>query len=813
MARDEVVEFMPRQAFNRHWVWLFLWFGVGVFLARHAGAMMWWFAVVPGLFGVLLLAMPVRLPRRAHWGTALLCLALGLCLYGLRAPGPTPDPLGRHALDWPRARLDFEGVVQRAPLFIAGEEYANLVLQVDTVRDGDTVLPLRGMTLLRWTRPTGPVYIVTRVRVTGRLSPHLGVVNHGLNGFEDYYRARGIYSHVRAAGDAVRTLSVNRWAPQYWTSRLRQWQHEQLSRVIPADVYPFVLGVWLGEQAHINRDVYRNFQYAGTAHVLSVSGVHVGIITISLGFLLGLFRMSRRLRNLLLMGGVLLFTLMTGAQMPTVRSALMVCLYLSAELFNREADPLSVLGLSGCAFLAWAPALLFDTSFLLSFGSLASIMLFHPGLSRALAALPVVFRGPLTTTVSAQAVTSPIAAWHFSIVPLFGVVANLAVIPLLTAVLWLCFLCGLAGAIFSPLASLLGHALVPIVKIIEGVNAAILYLPGAYASVTRPGLLAVVFYFAALGVLFVLIYDARFRKRNGVIAAMLFLVSLVLWNLSWKGPVIDFLDVGTGDSIFLRTPGGTTLLVDGGDTSTYTDAGERVVAPFLHAHGIRRLDYVVVTHPDRDHIGGLFFVLDHFAVDTVVLGPEGQGPDTLEAAFLAKCADHGVPVQRLERGHRIPADGAEIQVLHPTTAWVASHKGNNNSLALQVSWPGITLLLPGDVEEEAEAELLPWLGGGAAILKAPHHGSPTSSSGPFLKAVNPAVAVASMQAAGSRQTLMTPPMVQRYAEHGITLLRTDWHGGVRIKPSRDGYRVVTARGARGYSLEPVRPIPGPEVSP
>ena len=281
MARDEVVEFMPRQAFNRHWVWLFLWFGVGVFLARHAGAMAWWFAVVPGLAGALLLSVPVRLPRRAHWGTALMCLALGLCLYGLRAPGPTPDSLGRNALDWPRARLEFEGVVKRAPLFIAGDEYANLVLQVEAVRDGDTVRPLRGMTLLRWTRPTGPVYIGTRVRVAGRLSPHLGVVNHGLSGFEDYYRARGIYSQLRAAGDAVRILSVNRWAPQYWTSRLRQWQHERLTRVIPADI-PFVLGVCLGEQAHINRrTVIFNTRVRPCA---SVSGVHVGIITISLGF-------------------------------------------------------------------------------------------------------------------------------------------------------------------------------------------------------------------------------------------------------------------------------------------------------------------------------------------------------------------------------------------------------------------------------------------------------------------------------------------------------------------------------------------------
>lgn len=803
MVRDEVVEFMPRQAFNRHWVWIFLWYGAGVFLARHVGGMAWWFGAVSGVAGAAVLCLPVRLPRRPHWGTALACLSLGMVLYGLCAPGTTPDALGRHALTWPRARLEFEGTVKRAPMFVAGEEYANLVLQVDTVRDGAAVLPLQGRTLVRWTRPTGPVFVGTRVRVSGQLSPHLGVVNHGVRGFEDYFRARGMYSHVRVSGDAIEVLSVNRWSPFYWTSRLRQWQHEQLSRFIPAGVYPFVLGVWLGEQGHINRDVYLQFQYAGTAHVLSVSGVHVGIITISLGFLLGLTGMSRRLRNALLMGGVLLFTLMTGAQTATVRSALMICLYLSAELFDREPDPLSVLGLSGFAFLAWEPVLLFDTSFLLSFGSVASILLLYPGLSRALSFCPLTVRGPLATAAAAQAATVPIAAWHFSIVPLFGVVANLAVVPLLTAVLWLCFSCAVAGTLFPPLAGILGHALVPVVRVIEGVNAGVLYLPGAYASVTRPGLPAVLFYAAALGFLFPLVYDSRYRRRNAVIVTSLFLVSLVLWNLPRHRPVVDFIDVGTGDSIFVRTPGGTTLLVDGGDTSAYTDAGERVVAPFLHANGIKRLDYVIVTHPDRDHIGGLFFVLEHFPVGAVLLGPEGKKTDALEGAFLEKCAARGVPVQRLERGNAIPADGAEIVVKHPSREWAAAHGGNNNSLALHVSWAGLSLLLPGDVEEEAETELLPWLDRGADVLKAPHHGSPTSSSEPFLERLNPSVAVASMQAAGSRQALMTPAMIQRYAEHGIMLLRTDWHGGVRLQPSRHGYRAVTARGERGYSLKPV----------
>ncbi len=806
MAQNDIIlEAMPRNVFNRHWVWIFLWFGAGILVASWTAGYAIAVCAVSGLIGAALLYVPITLPRRAYWGAALLFLALGAALYLLRVPGSAQDTLGKYALTYPRARVSLEGFVKRAPIYLEGNTYTHFELEVTSLRRASQSVPVRGGTTVRWTRPALPVFAGMRVEVTGRLSPHLATVNHGVRGFEDYYRARGIYSEMRASGDAVEILAIPRFSPRYWAARLRQGQHEVLSRVIPESVYPFVLGVWLGEQSHINRDVYTRFLYAGTAHVLSVSGVHVAIITISLGLLLQVLGVPRRPRNVLLMAGVLAFTMMTGAQTPTVRSAMMICLYLSAELFGREPDALSVLGLSGFAFLAWNPALLFETSFLLSFGSVASILLYYPGLSRAMAFCPSVIRAPIATTLAAQLATIPIAAWHFNMVSLLGVVANLAVVPLLTAVLWLCFVCGLLGAVFPAAAALFGHAMLAVVRVIEWTNVAASWLPGAYAFVTRPSLAAVLFYAAALVLFVPALYDARYRKRHVIVAASFLAAALLLWNPLWKRPVVDFIDVGTGDSIFIRTPGGDTLLVDGGDTSEYVDAGERVVIPFLYANRIKSLDYVLVTHPDRDHIGGLFTLLERFPIGAVLLGPETKTPAPLETDFIAQCDRHAIPVKRLEQGDHIPAKGADIRVLHPTRDWVSRHTGNNNSVVMHVSWPGMSLLLPGDVEEEAETELLPWLDQPAAILKVPHHGSPTSSSEAFLEKVNPALAVASMQAAGSRQTLMTPAMVRRYADHNIPLFRTDWHGGIRIQPADNGFRVLTARGARGYCLKPANP--------
>ena len=805
MKRDhDVVELMPRQVLNRHWVWIFLWYGAGIFLARHLRGFEFWLCAVAAGTGLGLLWIPVTLPRRAYLGAALLCLGLGSGVYGLRVAGNTSDPLGRFALTYPRRQVALEGTVAGSPIFLSESEYTTFVLQVDRIVGGMEPGPLPGRAVVRWTRPDRPVLAGTRVRVSGRLSPHLGVVNHGVRGMEDYYRTRGVFSQVSATASAVQVLSVNAWSPRYWASRLRQWQHDRLSRVVPGEAYPFVLGVWLGERSLINREMFQNFVYAGTAHVLAVSGVHVGLISLALNFLLQVLRLPRRPRLVLLMAAVFVFALMTGARPATVRAASMICLYHSAELFKREPDPLSTLGLSGFLFLTWNPALAFDTGFLMSFGSVGSILLFYPGMSQWLAALPAFLRLPLATTLSVQVITVPIAAWHFNTVPMLGILANLVVVPLLSVTLWISLAVSLSMAVVTPLARLLGHALLPVVQVIETVNSAVIRVPGAYTQVLRPTLVALLFYGAALCFLFPMIYEARNRRRNGIVVVTLLLGSALLWRPLWQPAVVDFIDVGRGDATFVRTPGGTTFLVDGGDVSKFTDAGERIVAPFLYANGVSRLDYVVLSHGHRDHVGGLFHILDRFPVGAVLLGPDAGERAPLETAFIEQCQRHGIPVQRLQRGDVLPARGADIRVLHPRADWAAGASENDRSLVLQVSWPGFSLLLTGDVEEKAERELLTVLDRPQSVLKVAHHGSPTSSTDDLLAALRPSLAVASMQASGARSTLMTPAMTSRYEAHGIPLLRTDWHGGVRIRTSGNGggHTVLTARGVRGYCLSP-----------
>ncbi|MFA7692483.1 MAG: DNA internalization-related competence protein ComEC/Rec2 [Candidatus Hydrogenedentales bacterium] len=806
MKRDEAsTGFVSMQLLNRHWVWILLWLCIGICVAACLPDFPLWLTFLFIIAPLSFFLLPLRIPRKSHLILALLFFAFGATRYGFYMQNKEGDPLSRYALGEMRVRQEFEGVVVSSSTFEPKQEYTQFVMDVHSVHRGGESAPIKGRTRVRWTRPSGPVFPGMTLRVSGRLSPHLGVVNHGMRGTEDYSRSRQIYSSVSASGNAVFLIAeASPYSFRYWAARLRQWQHDQLKTIVPEDAFPFVLGVWLGERSNITAAEYDQFVCAGTAHVLSVSGLHVAIITLSLGLLLQVLRVPRRPRNVALIIGVLFFTFMAGARVSTARAAFMICLYLSSELFNRETDVLSVLGLTACLFLGWNPQLLFDTGFLLSFGSVASILLFYSGLSDRMLFMPRLLRETLAVTLAAQLITFPIAAWHFGTVPVLGIVANFVVVPLLTGVLWLCLLSSLVAAFLPGLGLLFGHAILPLVILIKGANASVLTLPAAYVTLALPSLIALFFYVSALIGFFLWLYHPDFGRKTKLTILSLLIATLLTWNLTWKEPVVDFIDVGTGDAIFLRTPGNSTLLIDGGDSSAYADAGERIVLPFLRANRIPSLDYVVVTHADRDHIGGLFQVIKNFPVKQVLMAPEGKEMSKLEKSFLKLCEEHGVPVQRLAAGDQIPVKDAQIDVLHPDASWAAQHQGNNNSLVLKIDWPGLSLLLTGDIEKEAEAALAGNQSLKATFLKIPHHGSPTSSTDSFLEEVKPAVAFASMQAAGSRQTLMTPNIAERYKAHDIQVYRTDRHGGIRLKRPlfKKQYEVFTARGARGYSLTP-----------
>jgi len=787
---------------NRPMVWV-----AGAFVAGIAlGALL---SVPQFLLAVLLLGLGLLIARVLFTSFRARDIVLLIAIFSIagisngftRARSLPLDALAEYGRDHlrPGDTWVIEGVVRAASLYRSGES-ARYLVDVDTLRTPAGPQALRGGVSLRCPDPAARIWPGERLRMKGRYDPTLSAVNFDVSSSEDYYRARGIHTASTAHWRGIEKVAEAPHSLAYWAARLRQAQAELFARYIPADSVPFVLAVWLGESFLADPTEYDAFIASGTAHVLSVSGVHVAIIYVTLQALLSGFVRDRRLRALIIIAAVFAFAVLAGARVATMRSAFMFALFLAAELVEREPDAPTCLGLCAFLFLAWDPRLVFDAGFLLSFVSVASILLFNEALIERMPKKLGGLRPAIGTTLSAQVLPFPFAATFFHVLPVYGVLANLIVVPLLTAILWLCVMTLVFGAMWSAPGAIFGQATHMAVGLVRALVTWVVTVPGSTLSVSTPMFYAVPFFWASAWFLGRALKSPDGSRRAWITAACCGVLAIALWSPWWQASGVDVIDVGHGDAILVRSPAGGTMLIDGGDQSEFRDCGRSIVAPFLRAQGVSHLDYVVCTHPDRDHSGGLFYVLRNFSVGTLVLqGVPSAHP--LEAGLVRLAGELGVPVQRAMRGDAVALPGATVEVLYPDAAVRATESVNNLSVVLRVSWPGFSLLTTGDIEALAEAHLVAAGECRADFLKVPHHGSATSSTPNLLAAVAPRVALCSTDAGPNRRPVAAV-VEKRYAGLQVPLLRTEQLGGLRVRQRGDAYVVEGARAARGYTLAP-----------
>ncbi len=263
--------------------------------------------------------------------------------------------------------------------------------------------------------------------------------------------------------------------------------------------------------------------------------------------------------------------------------------------------------------------------------------------------------------------------------------------------------------------------------------------------------------------------------------------------------IVNFLDIGEGDSILIQSPSGKNILIDGGmGSSEYShfDAGENVIVPMLHNRNIEVLDIVISTHQHFDHIGGLISVLRSFPVKKYIDNKFAFGTESY-AELLQIVKEKNIPYEKGVAGDIIDIDpNIWIQILHPVED--SYFKGtrsdaNNNSIVMKLIYHKIDFLLTGDVETVAEQTLLEY---GQALksffLKVPHHGSETSTSSLFLKTVDPKVAIIP-SGEGNRHGHPDSVVVNRLRDYGVKIYRTDYHGTISVITDGFGYKIITEK--------------------
>jgi competence protein ComEC len=546
------------------------------------------------------------------------------------------------------------------------------------------------------------------------------------------------------------------------------------------------------------------FTSTGTAHLLAISGFHVGVLAAGVIALVGRIAPPRRAYAAGAVGAWL-YVAMLGLPDAATRAALLLTL---AGVGRWMGRPVAVAGAVGTALgllVLVDPSVAGRIGAQLSFAGALGLAVFTrpwteaavgwwrrrtgeaPGPRSRLVVEAVV------ATLAATLTTFPFVAWHFERVSTVALPASLGATPLvalaLPAVVVALALDALGLGPLAGIAAAGAEGLLALARRWVEVWAAV---PGASVAVARGD--AVALTLAVLVAVAVLPRLGRvgLSARAAVVGAALAAV-MAAWPVSRQfmrnGALeVHLFDVGQGDAIGVRTPRGRWILVDAGPPSGHMLVRE------LRREGARSLALLVVSHPDADHAGGAPAVLTGLDVDAVA------GPGTLRASgpwreALSRAVADGVAWRVLSRGQRFELDGVPVRVLHPPVGEGRPRDANDASLVLEVSWAGVNILLTGDVSADVERALRSDLGA-VDVLKVAHHGSATSTDATFLEGLDPDVALISV-GRGNRYGHPDAGVIERLESAGADLWRTDRHGSVRVRVDRSGRVRVDAEREAG----------------
>ncbi len=748
--------------------------------------------------------------RRAAIGAGaivLLTAVLGALAY---APFHALPPSVTQLEGWLHRPVVVEAEVRLVEPLASGA--LRLMLSYDSIETAEEQLVCSGLVQATLQKVSRNYHYGQRLRVSCRLRRPRNFNNPGGFDYERFLAHRNIYFTTFLNDDqGVIVLQENgghplRGALERYRSQLRSLICEHLE----APERDMVLALLLGEKQTLDPDIKDRFARLGVAHLLAISGLHIGIVaTIAFALACFLLRLYPRLllfvdlwkaAGLVSIVPAVLYCCVAGLQIPTLRSGIMIVTCIAALFINRRPDVLNALGLAAFIILIWMPASLFEISFQLSFIAVFSLILYAPYCQKLLAAAgppdaqriraPVLWLyrflgGLLAASIIASVATAPLTALYFQQLSLAGILSNCILIP---AIGFGAVPCSLLAAILLPLSQTAAAWLFHAAALILHQSLVLIRYwsdwPLIFAQVPPPSTVALCACYALL-----LCLPPCIRTRRFVLPCLLCAAAVLLWFGHPANSVdgllrITFLDVGQGDATIIQFPQGQVMLIDsGGLSSDRFDTGESIVAPALMALGIRRVNWLVISHPHHDHMAGMPYILEYFQPKELWV-PRCEYPDPFFSGIVRSARRKGLTVRTPVRGTApLSIDGVVVEFLSPDATQAetaqAYHDLNDSSLVMKIRYGSHAFLFSGDISARQEQVLLERdLDIRAQVLKVPHHGKRSSSSQAFLDAVNPERAIFSCRPyAGSD---IPTDVLNRYRFSGVQELRTDRHGAIQI---------------------------------
>jgi competence protein ComEC len=599
-------------------------------------------------------------------------------------------------------------------------------------------------------------------------------------GFATFLLRRGIVAQLDA--DAVTRLGPSQIAFVRWSQSFRSLVGGSLRERFPPREAGLLLGLSLGDDSLLEPALERDFRASGLSHLLVVSGGNVAMVLAPVIALGSLLHLSRWPRFALGLGTVAFFVVLTGAEPSVLRAGVMAGLTLFGVLLGRPRSAGTILSMAVFGLLVLDPALVWSVGFQLSVAATAGMVAIATPIADRLRWLPRPVALATGATLAAQVAVTPVLLFHFHEVPLSTIVANVLAFPAVAPAMLLGLAAAFAALVWIPAGSALAAvALVPLRYLAaiadHAARAPVPWVTGGGGMTLVAGLLL------AAGLSW-WVRSGR-RPSRAVVVAAVGLTPLLVWSSALTaGPpstlTVRFLDVGQGDAALLTSPGGVTMLVDGGPDQAQ-------VATELVALGVKRLDVVVASHPHADHVVGLPAVLARIPV-ALLLEP-GCPSDSPDSAALAEAiAAEGVPVRHPRPGDVLLVGDVRLEVLSPDRCWSGTESDtNNDAIVLRASIGEDSVLFATEPEEPAQQVLLDaGIDLAADVLKVPHHGAATSLAS-FFEAVHPRIAVVSV--GENTYGHPVPEVLDWIRATGAEVIRTDRAGDVIVTFSPRGLLV------------------------
>lgn len=554
-----------------------------------------------------------------------------------------------------------------------------------------------------------------------------------------------------------------------------------------------LLAILLGDKDKLSEDIQESFKTSNLSHMLAVSGAHVSYIILGLTYVLQNSIIGKKNGKIVCIFFLLVFMAITNFTPSVTRACIMAVLTLFSGIIYRKSDVYTNISVAALITLIFNPYSLLDLGFQLSYGGTIGIIIFIKRIQEKKSNSKVInyIKQMALVSIYANIIIIPIMMYHFNTVSFTFIISNIMASPILGIIVITGFLFIIASITVKPLTRLIAIFIKPILSILIKISQICSKLPFSNILVVTPYMFNVISYYA------IILYCIKSKKNNKCKIIICLLIVLILINfIIYIFPQklrIFFIDVGQGDSTLIITPDKKTVLIDGGGSDSF-DVGEKVLLPYLLDRKILKVDYVLISHFDTDHCGGILTIIKKVKVKNIIISEQAEHSENYER-FKKLMIHKRIRLIEVKKGDKIKIGRySEFKILFPTSRLLSENPLNNNSIVAQFNYNNFKMLFTGDIEKLAEQQILKTEKAEirADILKVAHHGSKTSSIPEFIKAVRPKIALIGV---GKNNTFGHPNQqtIKNLENIKCRIYRTDLQGEIIIKIDQKGRMNVKSK--------------------